>query len=113
MTLQQAERPSAVGHSEEKARSRQRDEALTRANRVRSARAELKQQLKQRELTIADVLRAVPPEAATAQVGDVLVWAPTIGPSRMRKLCRGVCRPDDVLERLPAAAREMLVRRVG
>jgi hypothetical protein len=47
--------------------------ALERANRVRLARAELKRQVAEGELTAAEVVLSCPWEAASMEIGDLLM----------------------------------------
>jgi hypothetical protein len=64
----------------------QRLHALSVANSIRTARAELKRELKAGRVRIVDVL-AVPPECArTAKVEDLLVALPKIGPHKAARL---------------------------
>src|SRR5680860_944628 len=55
---------------------KQRMEALSRANRVRSERARLKENLKKGESKIADVLEEPPAYVHTAKVFDLLMAVP-------------------------------------
>jgi hypothetical protein len=48
-------------------------QALERANRVRLARAELKRQVAEGEVTAADVVLACPWEAESMEIGDLLM----------------------------------------
>lgn len=57
----------------------QRREALRRANKVRSARAEIKRQLAAGEVTLAQLLSDPPPAIYSATIGTVLEWVPGIG----------------------------------
>lgn len=61
------------------AQRQQRREALLRANKVRTARAEIKRQLADCEVTLAELLDDPPPAILNAPIGDVLEWAPGIG----------------------------------
>ncbi len=56
--------------------------ALERANEVRSARAKLKQQLRQGKVRIDEVLATPPEQVATAKVLDLLLAVPKFGPVR-------------------------------
>src|SRR5660398_245805 len=58
---------------------KQRMEALSRANRVRSERARLKENLKKGESKIADVLEEPPAYVHTAKVFDLLMAVPQCG----------------------------------
>lgn len=57
----------------------QRRDALLRANRVRSERAEIKRRLAAGEVTLTELLDDPPPAIATATIGSVLEWVPGIG----------------------------------
>jgi len=76
-------------HQLQRALSLQRDRrmtALTKANEVRVARARLKQQLREGDASIEQIL-ATPPEcASTAKVLDLLLAVPNIGPVRAGRL---------------------------
>jgi hypothetical protein len=63
----------------------QRLRALERANAIRLARAELKRQIADGEVSVADVLLEPPPEAASWQVWDLLMSQRRWGSSRCRK----------------------------
>ena len=63
----------------------QRQRALERANAIRLARAELKRQIAEGEVTVADVLREVPPAAASWAVWDLLMSQHRWGTSKCRK----------------------------
>ena len=60
--------------------------ALRQANRVRTKRAELKGQLHDRTVRLQDVLAAPADYLATAEVFDLLVAAPKIGPVKAARL---------------------------
>jgi len=76
-------------HQVQRAQALQRDRrmtALTKANEVRVARARLKQQLREGDARIEQIL-ATPPEcASTAKVLDLLLAVPNIGPVRAHRL---------------------------
>ena len=64
----------------------QRLHALSVANSIRTARAELKRELKTGRARIADVI-ADPPECArTAKISDLLVALPKIGPGKAARI---------------------------
>lgn len=66
----------------------QRMEALVRANRVRTARADLKRLVRQGSLAV-DVLLFEPPDCLlTAKVLDLLVCVPGIGIVKARRILR-------------------------
>lgn len=64
----------------------QRKAALGRANEVRTARKEIKEQLAHGELELAELIQHPPEEVETAELGDVLMWMPGIGRTRVRKI---------------------------
>lgn len=64
----------------------QRARALSRANEVRTARKEIKEQLATRELELVELITAPPEEVESAKLGDVLEWMPGIGRSRVKKI---------------------------
>lgn len=73
----------------EEYREAQRDQrmrALDHANEVRSARKAIKAQLKTHELELAALIAQPPPEVETAEVGEVLMWMPGIGRSRVKHI---------------------------
>jgi hypothetical protein len=59
--------------------------ALERANRVRLARAELKRRIADGELSAAEVILTSPWEAASMEIGDVLMSQRRWGSTRCRK----------------------------
>ena len=65
---------------------RQRKEALTRANEVRSARCQLKEQLKRGEVSLAPLISDYPGYLATARIADLLEALPGCGPLKTGKL---------------------------
>jgi hypothetical protein len=75
-------------HTTEAARASadpQRLRALERANAIRLARAELKRQIADGEVSVADVLIEVPPHASSWAVWDLLMSQRRWGASRCRK----------------------------
>ena len=79
-------------HQLQRAQSLQRDRrmtALTKANDVRVARARLKQQLREGDTRIEQILAAPPECASTAKVLDLLLAVPNIGPVRAGRLLTG------------------------
>lgn len=76
-------------HQLQRALSLQRDRqmtALSKANEVRIARARLKQQLRQGDACIEQILAAPPECASTAKVIELLLAVPKIGPARAGRL---------------------------
>lgn len=67
-------------------RDRQREQALVEANARRSAAARIKARLRQRTLTLQELL-ADPPEALESlMTWEVLRWAPGMGPGHLQQL---------------------------
>ena len=64
----------------------QRMEALTRANEIRVARAQLKRDLKQRRVRIEQVIADPPDYVLTAKVYDMLVAVPRLGRVKVGRL---------------------------
>jgi hypothetical protein len=64
--------------------------ALARANEVRLARAELKRQVAEGEISAAHVIRECPWEAASMTVADLLTSQRRWGTTRCRKLLQMV-----------------------
>jgi hypothetical protein len=64
----------------------QRMEALTRANEIRVARAQLKRDLKQRRVRIEQVIADPPEYVLTAKVYDMLVAVPRLGRVKVGRL---------------------------
>ena len=64
----------------------QRMEALTRANEIRVARAQLKRDLKDRRIRIEQVIADPPDYVLTAKVYDMLVAVPRLGRVKVGRL---------------------------
>lgn len=64
----------------------QRMDALERANRIRTFRAELKKDVKRGKRTVHDVLRAPMEEVETMKLIDLLLAAPKIGRVKANKV---------------------------
>ena len=64
----------------------QRMEALTRANEIRVARAQLKRDLKERRIRIEQVIADPPEYVLTAKVYDMLVAVPRLGRVKVGRL---------------------------
>lgn len=64
----------------------QRMEALSRANEIRVARAQLKRDLKQRRVRIEQVIANPPDYVLTAKVYDMLVAVPRLGRVKVGRL---------------------------
>lgn len=65
-------------------------QALQRANQVRLARAELKRQIANGELSAADVVRAAPSEVETMVVAELLMSQRRWGHTRARRFLAGI-----------------------
>jgi hypothetical protein len=65
-----------------------RRNALRRANEIRSARARLKQELRDGDASITALLAEPPEQLSTAKVVDLLMAVPKIGPVRATRLLR-------------------------
>ena len=91
----------------------QRRAALQNANRVRVARAALKQRLRRGEASISDVLTNPPEYMATASVGDVLLAVPKVGRFRAGRVL-SPCRisPAKTLGQLTVRQRAQILMRV-
>ena len=73
----------------------QRFEALHRANRVRLARAELKQRIRTGVVAAAEVILECPWQAENMSVSDVLMSQKRWGETRCRRLLVSVGIPED------------------
>jgi S13-like protein len=60
--------------------------ALRQANEVRSARAKLKRELRQGNVRLEEILAIRPHYLSGAEVGDLLVAVPKIGPAKAARL---------------------------
>lgn len=69
--------------------------ALAKANEVRLARAGLKRRVSDGELTVADVILDMPPEADTMPVLDLLMSQRRWGLTRCRKFLRDAGMPEN------------------
>jgi hypothetical protein len=74
----------------------QRSQALTQANRTRSARAELKRALAAGRRSASDVIAHPPRAALTMPVGQVVLSQPWWGPVRSRRLLRSASVREDL-----------------
>jgi hypothetical protein len=70
----------------DEARVMQRTSALQEANRIRTARKNIKAQLADGEVELAELIRNPPEEIATVKLGDLLMWMPGIGHFRAGKI---------------------------
>lgn len=70
----------------EDARVTQRNSALHEANRIRTARKNIKAQLASGEVELAELIRRPPPEIAGVELGALLEWMPGIGHFRAGKI---------------------------
>lgn len=64
--------------------------ALKRANDVRLAKAQVRNEIKNGERTFASLLDEVPECCAKLPVFELLQWCPRVGHSRAQKLTKGV-----------------------
>lgn len=100
------------------ARVQQRDRALAEANRIRSARKEIKRQLAAGEIELATLLMDPPEEILTAEVGQFLEWMPGIGRWRAGKILTNPYGGGKIvgggvrLENLSVRTRERLCARI-
>lgn len=69
-------------------------QALQRANEVRLARAALKRKIADGELTVADVVRSCPWEAASMTITDLLDSQRQWGTTRCRKFLAEIGLPE-------------------
>lgn len=60
--------------------------ALKQANEVRIARAKLKQDLREGKVRLAEILTAEPEYVSTAQVRDLILAVPKIGPAKAARM---------------------------
>jgi hypothetical protein len=65
-------------------------QALAQANRVRLARAELKRQVAEGELSVADVVLECPWEAESMYIGDLLMSQHRWGRTRCRRFLAAI-----------------------
>ena len=92
----------------------QRVKALHRANRVRLARAEVKQRIRTGAVPAADVIQECPCELANMSVSDILMSQKRWGETRCRRLLLSVSIPEDKrIGTLTDRQREALVRTLG
>lgn len=82
--------PTVTGSAPPERSIAQRQEALLRANAVRTERAQLKRDLKAGTVSVVDVLREPPPYVETAKVFDVLLAVPKYGHGKVSK-CLSQC----------------------
>jgi hypothetical protein len=75
----------------------QRMRALERANAVRLARAELKRQISEGEISAAEIILSCPPQARRWTVGELLVSQRRWGTTR----CRKFLERNDISEMKP------------
>jgi hypothetical protein len=69
--------------------------ALEHANRVRLARADLKRKIASQETTAAGVILDCPWEAASMEIGDVLMAQRRWGHARCRRLLLSLSLPEN------------------
>jgi hypothetical protein len=90
----------------------QRDRALQKANEVRVARKELKEQIKAGERTVVDIIESPPAYLSTAPIGDVVMWEPGIGRWRAGKVINGLARMSTPVDRLSPKTRQRIAERL-
>jgi hypothetical protein len=90
-------------------RDRQRKEALTQANEVRSARSLLKEQLKGGEVSLASLIIDYPDYLANARINDLVEALPGYGALKAGKLL-SACRisPSKTVAGLTPGQRQAL-----
>jgi hypothetical protein len=69
--------------------------ALEQANRVRLARAELKRQVAEGELTVAEIVLECPWEAESMRIADLLTSQHRWGRTRCRRFLTGIAIPEN------------------
>jgi hypothetical protein len=89
--------------------------ALARANEVRLARAELKRQVSDGEISAASVILECPWEAASMPVSDLLTSQRRWGTTRSRRFLQSIPMPENkaigsMTDRQRRAVAELLVR---
>jgi hypothetical protein len=88
--------------------------ALERANEVRSRRAKLKWQLRDGRVRLNEVLAAPADYLATAEVFELLVAAPQIGPVKAaRLLTRASVSQSKTVSQLSERQRDRLIELLG
>jgi hypothetical protein len=90
----------------------QRNLALARANKVRTARKVMREQAKAGELDVCEVLMDPPATIDTARIDDVVMWAPGIGGWRTKRILSGLARSDAKVSHLGQATRSRIVERL-
>jgi hypothetical protein len=89
-------------------------QALARANRVRLARADLKRQIADGELTVSNVVLECPWEAESMTIGDLLVSQHRWGEMRCRRLLLSMTMSETkTVGSLTERQRHELVARLG
>jgi hypothetical protein len=90
-------------------------QALARANRIRLARADLKRQIAEGEMSVADVVLACPPEAASMSIADLLTSQHRWGETRCRRLLlsMGMSETKTVVSMTDRQRRELAARLGG
>jgi len=83
--------------------------ALRQANRVRCARAKLKQDLRAGKVRLEHVLATPADYLASAEVFDLLVAVPKIGPVKASRLAAGRIRPSKTVGDLSERQRTHLI----
>ena len=88
----------------------QRDEALKRANHIRTKRARLKKDLKAGVVSIYPLLEQPPDYLKTAKVAEILLWVPKYGRVKVDKALKQ-CRisPSKTFGGLSPRQREEII----
>jgi hypothetical protein len=71
--------------------TRQRREALQRANQIRGVRAQLKRRVHAQTLSAAEIVVSLPSEAQSMEVREILLSQPHWGTARTDKLLNRLC----------------------
>jgi hypothetical protein len=81
--------------------------ALASANRVRTARKQLKERLALGEEDARELLREVPPWLSSAEIMDFLTWIPKVGEVKARKIvAKAMLNPSRTLSALTERQRQ-------
>src|SRR5712691_11260757 len=71
--------------------TRQRRDALKRANQIRGVRAQLKRRVRAQTLSAAEIVASLPSEAQSMEVREILLSQRHWGSARTAKLLRSLC----------------------
>lgn len=114
MTTATLDRPSPRSFSPPDRSLQQRMDALTRANAIRTQRAELKRNLKAGRSNPVDIISDPPEWAESMKIIDLLLAVPKFGQGKVGKLLRR-CRvsPSKTLGGLSTRQRDEIVTTLG